>query len=38
MNKRLLLSAMVLSSLLIPVVRLPAQSSSRDMLYYDKVD
>lgn len=38
MNKRLLLSAMVLSSLLLPVARLTAQSSGRDMLYYDKVD
>ncbi|MBQ6565575.1 MAG: OmpA family protein [Treponema sp.] len=38
MNKRLLLSAMVLSSLILPVARLTAQSSGRDMLYYDKVD
>lgn len=38
MNKRLLLSAMVLSSLLLPASRLTAQSTGRDMLYYDKVD
>lgn len=38
MNKRLLLSALILSNLLLSAGRLTAQSSGRDMLYYDKVD